>query len=325
MNGAAGSADRITERIERLKQLDGAVRSPAPPLPRSAKIELTSRCNYACRFCASHLRSNARQDMPWLLYRRLARKLRSAGVEQLGLFYIGESLLYRRLGAAVRYAKHDCGYPYVFLTTNGALATAERVRELMLAGLDSLKFALNFADSGQLARGAGAASGDFDGLIRNVLDACRIRDEVQGQTGRRCAVSASSLLYDALQPQRMEKTLEQLKPHLDQHYWLPLYGRSQNWVSGVGAADASEPLAATGKEVPCWPLFTEAHITADGRLAACGLDHSSRFHMGDLRTSSLRDAWHAPPFQALRAAHLGGDVSATACAQCVAYSWNANR
>lgn len=320
MNGAAGSADRTTERIERLKKLDGATCSPAPPLPRSAKIELTSRCNYGCRFCASHLRGNDQHDMAWPLYIRLARELRCAGVEQLGLFYIGESLLHSRLTDAVHYAKHICDYPYVFLTTNGFLATPERVRALMLAGLDSLKFAINFADGEQLARGAGRMDGDFDDVVQNLLGACRMRDEVQAETGRRCTVSASSLRYDALQPQRMERLLKLVEPHLDQHYWLPLYGRPQDWVPRAGAADAAKPPAVSRKDVPCWTLFTEAHVTADGRLSACGLDHSSRFHMGDLRTSSLHDAWHARPFQALRAAHLRGDVSATACAQCVAYS-----
>ena len=319
MSGTAGGTERITERIERLSTLEGAVRSPAPPLPRSAKIELTSRCNYACGFCAAQLRGNSRHDLPWALYTRLARELRAAGVEQLGLFYIGESLLYERLADAVRYAKRECGYPYVFLTTNGVLATGERVRELMLAGLDSLKFALNFADAGQLAHGAGTASANFEDLLQNVLDACRIRDEVHAQTGRRCAVSASSLLYDRLQPQRAGKALARVTPHLDQHYWLPLYGRTQAWVSG-SSPDPANPPAVSRKPLPCWPLFTEAHITAEGRLSACGLDNSARFHMGDLRVSSLRDAWHAPHFQALRAAHLRHDVSATACALCVAYS-----
>ena len=291
MNEAARSADRITERIERLSRLDGDVRSATPPLPRSAKIELTSRCNYACRFCASHLRGNAKHDMPWSLYTRLARELRAAGVEQLGLFYIGESLLYERLAEAVRYAKHECGYPYVFLTTNGTLATAERVRELMLAGLDSLKFALNFADAAQLARGAGVTGSIFGELVQNVLDACRMRDEVHAQTGKRCTVSASSLLYDALQPQRMEATLEKVKSRLDQHYWLPYYGRSQTWADGGAATRQPEPLAVSRKELPCWPLYTEAHVTADGRLSACGLDHSPRFHAGDLKVTSLREAW----------------------------------
>ena len=65
--------------------------------------------------------------MDWALFTRVAGELREAGVEQLGLFYIGESFLCDWLPEAVRYAKRACGYPYVFLTTNGVAASRERI------------------------------------------------------------------------------------------------------------------------------------------------------------------------------------------------------
>jgi hypothetical protein len=320
MNGAAGISARITERIERLRTLEGDLRSATPPVPRSAKIELTSRCNYACRFCSSHLRNGRQHDMPWPLYTRLAQELRRAGVEQLGLFYIGESLLYPRLEDAVRYAKQDCGYPYVFLTTNGSLATVDRVTALMRAGLDSLKFALNFADGEQAAHGAGIPQDMVYAVARNVMWACDARDAFEAQTGKRCVVSASSLKYDDDQPRRMAPLINQLTARLDQHYWLPIYGRAATWQPCIRDTKGLSPSALARKDVPCWPLYTEAHITVDGRLSACGLDHAPRFHMADLNAVCFADAWHSPAFRSLREAHLRGDVSATPCAQCVGYT-----
>lgn len=320
MSDAAGRPARVTDRIERLRKLEGDLRSPTPPAPRSAKIELTSRCNYECRFCASHLRNIRRHDMAWPLFVRLAHELRESGVEQLGLFYIGESLLYARLEDAVRYAKQDCGYPYVFLTTNGSLATADRIRGLMRAGLDSVKFALNFADGEQLAHGAGVPADMLDAVARNVMWACDARDEFEAQTGKRCLVSASSLRYDDAQPRRMAVLLNPLVARLDEHYWLPVYGRPAMWRPCNPDATPALSSALSRKDVPCWPLYTEAHITADGWLSACGLDSSSRFHAADLNTCSFRQAWHAPALRTLRKAHLKGDLSATPCAHCVGYA-----
>ncbi|RAZ93288.1 radical SAM protein, partial [Klebsiella oxytoca] len=37
----------------------------------------------------------------------------------------------------------DIGYTYVYLTSNGALATPERIRAVVDAGLDSIKFSIN--------------------------------------------------------------------------------------------------------------------------------------------------------------------------------------
>jgi len=40
--------------------------------------------------------------------------------------------------------------------------------------------------------------------------------------------------------------------------------------------------------------------------------------MGDLTRQPFMDAWHAPGFVKLRAAHLQKDVRGTACEKCVA-------
>src|SRR3990172_815704 len=110
---------KITERIDRITQLEAAYRSPPPPVPRSFKIELTARCDFQCFFCASAMRLRDKGEIDPDFFRRILREMRALGVEEIGLFYLGESFLCRWLADAVRYAKRDCGFPYVFLTTNG--------------------------------------------------------------------------------------------------------------------------------------------------------------------------------------------------------------
>lgn len=318
MAATSGPPARITERLDALRRLDGPTRSPLPPPPRSAKIELSSRCNYACRFCASRLRGQAQRDMAWPLFTDIARQLRELGVSQLGLFYIGESFLHPRLVDAVRYAKQTLGFPYVFLTTNGSLADRARVAALLDAGLDSLKFALNFPSGAALARAADTRAEHFDAVVRNVLEACAARDAAARRTGRRCTVSASSLRYDEEQEARMRVLLDALRPHLDEHYWLPPCGRTATWrCDGASAEHARSEIVR--KPLPCWPLFTEAHVTVDGRLSACSLDHSPRFDMGSVADRPFIEAWHCTAFQRLRAAHLAGDVQDTCCADCIGY------
>src|SRR5512145_1646208 len=107
---------KITERIDRITRLDKEYRSPAPPIPRSVKIELTARCDFQCFFCASSMRLRDKGDIDPGFFRRILREMRALGVEEIGLFYLGESFLCPWLAEAVRFAKRDCGYPYVFLT-----------------------------------------------------------------------------------------------------------------------------------------------------------------------------------------------------------------
>lgn len=302
----------ITERVGRLNDLTGALSSITPPFPRTAKVELTARCDLRCRFCASSRRHRHAGDMPEPVFRRTAARLRRLGVDQLGLFYIGESFLCDWLPGAIRYAKDVCGYPYVFLTTNGLAATPQRVRDCIVAGLDSLKFALNTANAAQFETITGCASEQHHMIVDNIVAARYVRDEIAAATGHRCTLAASSLAQDSRQRARMAHVLDEINPFVDEHYWLPLFGD----VSFDAGAATSEPRR---KSLPCPGLFKEAHITWDGHISACSLDASPRFHMANIERDTMSAAWHAPAFQALREAHLEGDVTNTVCENCIAY------
>jgi hypothetical protein len=302
----------ITARTAVFRTVPADLLTPAPPFPRSAKIELTTRCNLRCYFCASAKRPRAARDMSLPFFERLALRLRRLGVDQLGLFYIGESFLCDWLPEAIQYAKDVCGYPYVFVTTNAVAATPKRVRACMERGLDSLKFAFNWANADQFHAVTGTAAEGFDQAIANVAAARAIRDEIEAASGHRCALYASSVAYDSEQREHMSSTLERLAPMVDEHYWLPLYG---DRALGAASSDAPSP----SKALPCSTLFTELHVTVDGQLSACCLDAAPRFHMADLDHDTLTHAWHAPEFQALREAHIARDVRGTVCESCIAY------
>lgn len=312
----------ITERIDRITMLTDEYRSETPPVPKSVKIELTARCDFKCFFCASAMRLREKADMSWNFYTRITREIRDLGVEELGVFYLGESFLVPWLAQAIEYAKSDCGYPYVFLTTNGRLATPERVQACMEAGLDSLKFSFNFSDSEQFAEVTGVKPRSYDSIIRNLKQARAVRDEVHARTGHRCGLFASSIQYDGEQRGRMAAAVAEILPYVDEHYWLPLYGQAGLTSGARGThptAGNQGRIGALRKPLPCWSLFTEGHISYDARLSACCFDHDGRFDMGNLLTTGFLQAWHSEKFRALRRANLEENVAGTVCEQCVAY------
>lgn len=308
----------ITERIDAITEIEDKYRSVTPPIPKSVKIELTARCDFSCFFCAVKKRLRKKSDIKWEFYKRIVKEMRDAGVEELGLFYLGESFLYPKLDEAVRFAKEECGYPYVFLTTNGRMATPDRVEKCMAAGLDSLKFSFNNADADQFHEITKVKKEDFYKVIENIKAARVVRD----QGAYQCGIYASSIHYNGDQLTRMEKSVEEILPFVDEHYWLPLYGQA-GLTSGDNntAPVAGNPgrLDAMRAPLPCWAAFTEGHITYDGYLSACCFDHDGRFHMGDLNTENFKDAWHSKAFQSLRQANLNKQVVGTPCEKCIAY------
>lgn len=314
----AESLTTITERIDAITHIPPEYLAVAPPCPRSVKIELTARCDLNCFFCATAKRLREKADMTWELYTSVVREMRDCGVEELGVFYLGESMLCDWLEKAIAFAKNECGYPYVFLTTNGRLATAERVKGCMEAGLDSLKFSFNNADAEQFHEVTKVKARDFYKIEQNIKDARRVRDE----GGYDCGLYASSIQYDGDQLEKMTLAVDEIRDCLDEHYWLPLYGQA-GLTSGANGTvpTAGNPgrIGALRAPLPCWSIFTEGHVTFDGRLSACCFDHDGRFSMGQLGEQPFMEAWHSEPFQALRAAHIENSVVGTACEQCIAY------
>lgn len=312
---------KITERVDAITRIPPEYRSATPPCPRSVKIELTARCDLNCFFCATGYKLRKKADMDFDLFKRVVREMRDAGVEELGLFYLGESMLYPKLADAIAFAKKECGYPYVFLTTNGRLAQPEKLRACFAAGLDSLKFSLNAADAKQFKDVTRVEA--FDRVIANIKASRAERDAVEAETGHRCGLFCSSILYDGEQRERMARTVAEITPYVDEHYYLPLYGQAGLTAGARGTTPVSGNIGRVGAlrdPLPCWSVFTEGHVTYDGLVSACCFDHDGRFAMGDLHKDSFMGAWHSEPFRALRAAHLAKDVRGTVCEACIAHS-----
>jgi MoaA/NifB/PqqE/SkfB family radical SAM enzyme len=313
----------ITQKIDAITKIGEKYLHAKLPAPKSVKIEVSPRCNYRCGFCALRTREcQPREDMDFGLFQRITTEMREAGVEEIGVFYLGESFMAPHLLTdCIRWCK-KLGFPYVFLTTNGSLSTPEHVYEVMRAGLDSLKFSVNAADPEQFEDVMGVSAKYFHKALDNIKAAKRVRDE----GGFKCGLYASSIRYDGEQQDKMEALLDaHVRPYVDQHYWLPLYSmgsiatQREAELGYRPTAGNQGRLGAMRDPLPCWSAFTEGHVRADGGLSLCCFDADGRFVVGDLTKESFMEAWNSVAFQTVREAHLRKDVTGTVCEACVAY------
>jgi MoaA/NifB/PqqE/SkfB family radical SAM enzyme len=314
----------ITGRIDAVTKIPAAYLKAELPAPKSVKIEISGRCNYRCGFCALRTREvQPKQDMPLELFQKITQEMRDAGVEEIGVFYLGESFMNPRL--LVDCIKHckQIGFPYVFLTSNASLASPLLVRQCMEAGLDSLKWSVNAADAEQFKDVMAVSPKLYRKALANIKAAWQVRKDGGFKTG----LYASSIRYDGTQRERMESLLdEHVRPFVDEHYWLPLYSmgafatQREEELGYRPTAGNQGRLGALRDPLPCWSAFTEGHVTADGKLSACCFDANSSWTMGDLTKQTFMSGWNSDQFVALRNAHLKKDVRGTVCEQCIAYS-----
>lgn len=260
--------------------------------------------------------------MDLLFFKKITTQMRDAGVEEIGVFYLGESFMNPELLIkAVEWCKQDLKFPYVFLTSNASLSKPEYVERLMQAGLDSLKWSLNSSGTGQFKEVMGVTTKYYFESLKNIKSAKKIRDEGGYKTG----LFASSIMYEADQQEKMQKIVDEYSEYVDEHYWLPLYSmgsiatQREEELGYRPTAGNQGRLGAMREPLPCWSAFTEGHVTASGGVSACCFDADSRWEMGNLYDMDFMDAWNSEKFVALRQAHLNKDVTGTVCEDCVAY------
>ncbi|MBM3359449.1 MAG: radical SAM protein [Betaproteobacteria bacterium] len=314
----------ITDRIDNITRIPPEYRKAELPAPKSVKIEISPRCNYRCGFCALRMREvQPKWDMDFGLFKRITKEMREAGVEEIGVFYLGESFMNPRLLVdCIAYLKNEIGMPYVFLTSNASMAFPEAVEECMKAGLDSLKWSVNAADEEQFEKIMGVSGRLFRNALHNIRRAWEVRATGNYKTG----LYASSIRYDGEQLAKMESLLaERVRPYVDKHYWLPLYSmgafatQREEQLGYRPTAGNQGRIGALREPLPCWSAFTEGHVTAEGKLSACCFDATANWTMGDLTKIPFMEAWNSAPFVKLREAHLRKDVSGTVCENCIAY------
>jgi radical SAM protein with 4Fe4S-binding SPASM domain len=299
----------ITKHIDAATKCSAECLVDNPPPPHSAKIELVRSCNFKCSFCYHMNMNDQHGHMDMELYRRIVKELGTLGIKDFAPFFYGESFMSKHLVEAIRIAKNE-GFARIFLTTNGSLANEDKVKACMEAGLNSLKFSLNYADEAQFAETTGVKGSVFGAILKNIQAARKVRDEDKYD----CGLYASYIRYDDKQRERMQPLLTAIGPYLDELYALPIYGKPTGRNTGGNTGRADNPVAG----LPCWAIFRSVHINYDGTVNACCFNtEEPDFIMGDLKTQSFMDIWHGEKFRALRRAHLAKDVTGTACASCV--------
>lgn len=305
----------ITARLHDVSHIPSTFLTETPPAPKSVKVEISSRCNFRCKYCALANRNGERgQDIDFDLFQRICKEALDYGSTEFGVFYIGESFTSPDLLIkCIRYLK-DIGAPYTFLTTNGSLATKDHIHACMEAGLDSLKFSNNFADGQQFAELTGVKSnGAFNSVIQNMRDAFHLRNEHNYKT----KFYSSSIMYDPAQESRMAPFLkENVLPYVDEHYWLPLFNETAMFKQKRGIGNVGN-YHDPAPPIPCWTIFTACHVMADGRVSACCHDAVGHWTMGDLKADSFESVWHSEEYRKLRRAHLNNDVMQTKCKDCI--------
>lgn len=280
-----------------------------PPFPTNMMVEATNMCNHRCVFCANKTATRKRRHLDITLLKSILRQGADLGAREVGFYSTGEPLMYPELLNAVRAAK-DAGFTYIYLSTNGALATPERIQPLVEAGLASIKFSVNSDSRERYAQVHG--KDDFELVKANISQLNQYR-----HAGKRSLYLATSSVLFPDDHDAFARIQEIFAPIVDETLCYDVGNQGGYSVAQPGNKCTSSTLYP---EKTCSLPFNRIHITCEGYLTVCCVDYQNYLALADLNTLSLKQAWHSEVFQNIRRRHLADSLEGTMCARCRAGS-----
>ncbi len=272
-------------------------------LPASLIVETTSRCNLKCPMCPRQLSDYPAADMDPQLFEQIVDEIRG----ESGLIFpwgLGEPLMNPDIFRMIRYC-HEAGL-YTVVSTNATMLNRERGMELIHSGLDNLIIAFDGTTPEVYEKYRVNAS--FEKVMSNVLEFLKLKKEMK------------SSLFVVMQMVRLPGNAHQVEDY--RRMWNRegvdevRIKEDEIIVEGIAFAGRAERKV---QRHPCYLLWQgPVHIDYKGDLRPCCYMFQNK-PVGNVRERSIKDLWSSEAMQALRRAHLEGNLSAYPdCGSCYA-------
>lgn len=286
-----------------------------PPIPKELFLEVNNTCNLVCHFCANSKMTRSKEFINDDLAKRVMDEAFALGVTDISFYATGEPFLFPRLSEYVRYAKNK-GYGYVFITTNGVAADIELAKDVIDAGLDSVKFSINAGtrDTYRIVHG----KDKFEAVIANV----KAWDEYRKKTGSKLKMYVS-MVPTQISMGDYDKLMDAVGDCLDQQIDIRSCSNQggnmleNNTFEKIDPRNILGTLKTDQLTSRCPDPFNRIVVSSEGYMTACVVDYQNALVVSDLRNESLLDAWSGKKFQQLRKRHIDGDLHGLICYNCL--------
>lgn len=311
---------KMTEHFKEINHPSEELFSLIPPLPEKLSLELNNTCNLNCVFCPFHSPYLSKEDQMTLSHmdpafaKELLKQAAALGIgrKELGLFATGEIFLYQGFDEILRYARGLNAFSYIYLTTNGILATPENIRLAVEAGVDSIRFSINAGNRSdyELLHGKDC----FETVLENLKEASAY---IKG-LDRELNLSVSCVLT--------KKTLS------EEGRIRALYSQYVDDIIFIhaGYLDGIDPLleeeyAVYGEEEQsfendniCGYVFNSLFIDSNGIVRLCCSSQKALIPIVDLKKEpDLKKAWEHETLISFRKRLLAGETKGTVCEKCL--------
>lgn len=297
----------LQERVRLKKANRDNLYSLEPPFPRSNFLmELSNACNHACIFCAHQKMQRKVGKMDKAKAFDILQQAYDLGTREVGFYATGEPFLVPDLADYIAEAKR-IGYTYVYLTSNGSLATPEKIRAVIGAGLDSLKFSIN-APSRKLYKFIHGMD-HYDRVVEHL----KFVNQYRKESGRNYKIYVTGILTRFTE-RLQNKYFEVFGDLADQIVFKHVYnqGGYMPEIEQHLRCDCDDEVIRK-----CNLPFDAISITKEGYLSIENADYENMLIVADLNEVSLKEGWYGEKMKDMRRRFMEDDLAGTICDGCV--------
>ncbi|MDO4189452.1 MAG: radical SAM protein [Lachnospiraceae bacterium] len=288
-----------------------------PPLPSALNIELNSTCNEKCVFCPFHGKYAPRHPenvrMSYEDAKKILDQAKELGIgnREVGFYLRGEPLLHTDFARTVKYAK-ELGFKYTFATTNLSINNTDIIKEIIDAGIDSLRVSINASNRKKYEEIHGIDA--FDVVVSNI----KYISEYVTSNNILLNISLSCVLTkDTINIQ--SEIRELFDEYVNEIVFIPVCTKRliQNEELLQKYKIESENNLERKKDYYCSLLFNSMYVDADLKVVPCCNANDKDVYFYDLNDDfNLEHAWNCDEYIYYRKVFLDNKELPEICGCC---------
>ncbi len=304
---------------KKLRQNELRHRLAFPPL---VSLEITNYCNASCVMCPHASMGRPLQHMEPELFRRLIDECAEFSLERLHPFFFGEPLICPHFPEFMDYARSKLPATSINVYTNGAVLQGDNVEALFRNRIDEILVCLDGATKDvyeSIRKGL-----NYDTVVENLVKF------MEKKRQKRCLKPVLRIILIEMEnnQEEIEQFLRRWRGIADivevqmVHNWSGQLQCSPSGDTGLLAPGEKPPRSSgLNRGYPCFQLFNELVVAADGRVPLCCMDYDLKYVIGNVQESSLESIWKNRRINFIRKEQEAGNFGAPEiCVDCIRYN-----
>jgi len=293
--------------FHRYRYLEYPLKKIVDDYPPCLQIELTSICNFRCKFCYQSDKSFSSGNSGYMGTMSLADFKRivdmaAGNIDFVTLASRGEPLLAKDFIEMIDYAKGK--FLDLKINTNASMLTEARAHAILASGVKTLVFSVDTTDE-EFYREY-RVNGDLHKTLNNIRLFGEIRRKHYPESS--IITRVSGVLIDPKR-QNMDSMVS---------FW----GELVDQVSFVEYSPWEKIYQAQPNDIPdaCSDLWRRMFIWHDGTASPCDNDYKVKLKIGSVNSKNISELWRSEKYENLRSTHFEEQrCQLEPCVRCVAF------